>query len=94
MAKDNATRWLHNCEAKPHSYFSNTFSERMNDGAVGLSKADSFLYGLTMSPMRQQNYSGHPMSSLSANLNPQKGSNQSKAVLSAIIAKQEELKQR
>lgn len=44
--------------------------------------------------MRQQNYSGHPMSSLSAALNPQKGSNQSKAVLSAIIAKQEELKQR
>ena len=68
----------------------------MNDGAVGLSKQDTYLYGLTMSPMRGggPNYSGHPMSSLSANLNPQKGSNQSKAVLNAIMAKQEELKQR
>ena len=64
----------------------------MNVPSSTLSKQDKYLYGLTMSPMRETNYSGHPFSSLAANLNPATGSNQSKAVLAAIVAKQEELK--
>mmetsp|Transcript_38876 Transcript_38876/g.59077 ORF Transcript_38876/g.59077 Transcript_38876/m.59077 type:complete len:86 (+) Transcript_38876:671-928(+) len=66
-----ATKWLHNDQGKPHSYYKERLPLRLKNRSIG----------------EQAQFSGHPFSSLSANIM----SSENNKTIQGVVQRQQEL---